>query len=107
MEDVEADDPIGSDSGGPIREANSATNKEDDNLIYDWEHFRNNKAQCRYDYYYNGCRIVVELGVDVADLDARAPRVRAVLDSQGWIDMVVNHCPVVEEIVREFYANLH
>ena len=37
MEDVGTDDTSSSrsDSGGPIREANNATEKEDDNLIYD------------------------------------------------------------------------
>jgi hypothetical protein len=43
----------------------------------------------------------------VADLDACAPRVWVVLNAQGWTDIVVDHCEVVEEIVREFYTNLH
>jgi hypothetical protein len=51
--------------------------------------------------------IVVERGVKVEDLDACASRVRVVLDAQGWTDMVEDHCPTVEKIVFEFYANLH
>jgi hypothetical protein len=42
----------------------------------------------------------------VADFDALSPRGREVLDAQGWTEMVGDHCPTVEEIVREFYANL-
>jgi hypothetical protein len=30
-----------------------------------------------------------------------------VLEAQSWVDMVVDHHPAVEEIVHEFYANLH
>jgi hypothetical protein len=37
----------------------------------------------------------------------RAPRVRAVLDAQGWTGMVEDHRPAVEVIVWEFYVNLH
>ena len=34
-------------------------------------------------------------------------RVWVVLDAQGWTDLMVDHHPTEEEIVREFYANLH
>jgi hypothetical protein len=43
----------------------------------------------------------------VVDLDACAPLIRAVLDAQGWMEMVEDHCPTIEDLVREFYANLH
>ena len=76
------DDPVGSgtDSGGLIRKANNATDKEDNNLIYDWECFRKDKARYRYDYHYSGHRIIVEQGINVANLDARVPREWVVLD---------------------------
>jgi hypothetical protein len=41
------------------------------------------------------------------EFDKRTPRVHAVMDAQGWTDMVEDHCPAIEEIVWEFYANLH
>jgi hypothetical protein len=63
-------------------------------------------ARCWYKFY-SDCKIMVEKGVDVADLDARAPQMQAVLDTQGWPEMVGDHCPVVKELVREFYANIH
>jgi hypothetical protein len=49
---MEAHDPIGSNSRGLIIEASSAMDEEDDNLIYDRERFRKNKDQRRYDPYY-------------------------------------------------------
>jgi hypothetical protein len=45
--------------------------------------------------------------VALSNFDDHAPRVRAILDAQKWMEMVEDHCPAVEEIVREFYANLH
>jgi hypothetical protein len=43
----------------------------------------------------------------MSNFEDRALRVRAVMDVQGWTKMVEDHYPSVEEIVREFYANLH
>lgn len=62
MEDVEADDAIGSGSNsrGPIREASSATNKKDKNLIYDRTHFRRDKVRCHYNLYYSERRVIIE-----------------------------------------------
>jgi hypothetical protein len=40
--------------------------------------------------------------VVVSNFDAHAPRVRAMLDAQGWTEMVGDHYPALEEIVREF-----
>ena len=40
--------------------------------------------------------IVVERVVDIADLDARTPRIRAVLDAQGWTNMVGDHHPAIK-----------
>jgi hypothetical protein len=92
--DMGTDDTAGSDSDskGPIRKASSATDEED-NLIYD--------------FYYQDRRVIVERGVVVLDFDDSALRVRVVLDAQGWTEMVKDHRPEVEEIMREFYANLH
>jgi hypothetical protein len=46
-------------------------------------------------------------GAIIEEFDERAPRVRAVLDAQGWTNMVEDHHLVVEAIVWEFYVNLH
>jgi hypothetical protein len=35
----------------------------------------------------------------MTDFAARVPRVRMVLDAQGWTEMVEDHRPIVEEIV--------
>jgi hypothetical protein len=53
MEDVGTDDTTGSglDYRGPIRDASSTIDKEDDNLINDQECFRKSKALRRYDFY--------------------------------------------------------
>lgn len=50
MEDIRSGDSLGgsSDPEGPIKEANSTTDKGEDNLIYDWEHFRVDKARHSY-----------------------------------------------------------
>jgi hypothetical protein len=81
--DVKSSDSLGSNSNheGPIRKASNTTDKEDDNLIYDCDRFRVDKARCQYELYYHDCRIVVERGVDVANIDACAPRVQAVLEA--------------------------
>jgi hypothetical protein len=83
MDDVETDDIAGSgsDSRGPIKEANNAIDKEDANLIYDRAHFRKDKAQRHYNFYYQDRRIIVERGVVVSNFDAHTPRVWAVLDA--------------------------
>jgi hypothetical protein len=46
-------------------------------------------------------------GTAIKEFDEHAPRVQAMLDAQGWTDMVEDHRPAVEAIVWEFYANLH
>jgi hypothetical protein len=92
MEDVVPNETLESDS-----------DKDDNNLIYNRDQFKVDKARGRYE----SCGIIVKRGVDVADLDARTSRVRAVLEAQGWVDMVVDHHPSVKEIVCEFYAKLH
>ena len=50
MDDIMSDDTLNSspDPKGPIRKANSGTNRDEDHLIYDWERFRVDKA-CRVD----------------------------------------------------------
>jgi hypothetical protein len=62
MEDVEADDTSssGTNSGGPIKEASSATDDKDKNVIYDWECFRKDKVWRHYNLYYRGLMIIVE-----------------------------------------------
>ena len=42
----------------------------------------------------------------MADLDVRAPRIQEVLEAQGWTEMVEDHHPAIEELVRDFYTNL-
>jgi hypothetical protein len=42
---------------------------------------------------------MVEKGVEVADLDAYAPRIWAVLDAQGWTEMMEDHCLRIEDLV--------
>ena len=83
MEDVGTDGIAGSGSyfGGPIREASSTTDVEDDNLIYDRERFRKNKAQHHYDFYYRDRKVIIKRGVVMSNFDDRALRVRAVLDA--------------------------
>jgi hypothetical protein len=51
--------------------------------------------------------VAVERGVVVADFDERTPRIRAMLEAQGWAKMVEDHRPTIEELVWEFYTNLH
>ena len=51
--------------------------------------------------------VIVEPGVVVSNFDDRLPRVQRVLDAQGWTEMLEHHRPTVEEIVQEFYTNLH
>ena len=77
MEDVGTDDTAGSmsDSKGPIKEAYSATDEEDDNLIYNQERYRRNKAWRHYDFYYWDRRVIVERGVVMLDFDECAPKV--------------------------------
>jgi hypothetical protein len=57
--------------------------------------------------YYHERRIIVEREATIEEFDVRAPRIRAVLDAQGWNAMVEDHRPPVEVIVWEFYANIH
>jgi hypothetical protein len=109
MEDVNGDDaakdrPI---TGEPIREASTDTDEEDSELVYDHTRFRRDKAKRRYFHYYHGRRIIIKRGATIEEFNERAPRVRAMVDAQGWTDMAEDHCPAVETIVWEFYANLH
>jgi hypothetical protein len=96
MEDTMSDDTL-----------NSSAYHDDDNLIYDYDQFKMDKDRRRYESYYDNCKIVVKRGIGVEDFNAHAPRIRPVLDAQGWIDMVVDHCPAIKEIVHGFDANLH
>ena len=83
MEDVETNDTAGSrsDSKGPMREASSTIDKEDDNFIYNKACFRKDKAWRHYNFYYQDRRIIVEQSVLVSDFDAHASRVWVVLDA--------------------------
>ena len=91
----------------PIRGANTATEEEDAELVYVCTHFWRDKVKRHYFCYYHGRRIIVERGAIIEEFYERSLRVRAVLDAQGWTDMAEDHCPTIEEIVWEFYANLH
>ena len=83
MEDEETDDAAnsGSNSGEPIREANTATDKEDEHLVYDHTSFRKDKIRCRYNLYYSGPRVIIKEGAVIAKFDECASRVWAVLDA--------------------------
>ena len=109
MEGVESDDTARDRlvPGDPIRGANTAMDEEDAKLVYNRTRFWRDKVKHRYFRYYHGRRIIVERGAIKEKFDKRAPKVHAVLDAQGWTDMVKDHCPETKEIVWEFYANLH
>jgi hypothetical protein len=109
MEDVVSDNAVGDRPvpGELIKEASIATDEEDAELEYDHTRFRKDKVKRQYFRYYHGSTIIIEKGAAIEEFDERAPRVRAVLDAQGWTDMVEDHRPTVETIVWEFYANLH
>jgi hypothetical protein len=109
MEDVESDDAARDRPalGEPIREASTAIDEEDIELVYDHTHFWKDKVRCRYFRYHHVCRIIIKRGPTIEEFDERASRVQVVLDAQGWTDMVEDHRPMVETIVWEFYANLH
>jgi hypothetical protein len=107
--ETESDDTAGGRPvlGEPIREGSTATNRDDDDLVYDHTCFWRDKVRRRYTRYYHGRRIIIEGGAAIEEFNERALRVRAVLDAQGWTSMVEDHRPAVEVIVWEFYANLH
>ena len=48
----------------------------------------------------------MERGLTVTDFDECTPCIRVVLEAQGWVETVEDHCPAIEELVREFYANI-
>jgi hypothetical protein len=84
MEDLESDDAA-RDRPGPgelIKEANTTTNEEDAELVYDHTRFWRDKDKRRYFHYYHRRKIIVERGAIVEEFDECAPRVRAVLDAQ-------------------------
>jgi hypothetical protein len=91
---------------GPIIEGSSATDSDDDDFVYDRERFCKYKAHHRFKYY-NKRRVVVKRGLEVADFDVRPLCIRKVLEAQGWTEMVKDYRPAIEELVREFYTNLH
>jgi hypothetical protein len=83
MEDVESDDaardrPVPSEL---IIEANTATDEEDAELVYDHTYFPRDKVRHQYFCYYHGSRIIIERGATIEEFDERALRVRAVLDA--------------------------
>jgi hypothetical protein len=82
MEDVGSDDTVGDKPvpGTPIREASTAIDEEDADLVYDHTRFRRDKVRQRYFRYYHRCRIIVERGATIEEFYGRAPRIRAVLD---------------------------
>jgi hypothetical protein len=43
----------------------------------------------------------------VTNFDDCAPRIRALLEAQGWVEIVEDHRPAIAELVLEFYANIH
>jgi hypothetical protein len=109
MEYVGSDDTTGDRPvpGMPIREAITAIDKEDANLVYDHTRFRRDKVKRRYFRYYHERRIIVERGAAIEEFNGHARRIRAVLDAQGWTAMAEDHHPAMEVIVWEFYANIY
>jgi hypothetical protein len=109
MEDVESDDAARDRLVlvELIREASTPMDEEDAELVYEHTRFRRDKVRCRYFSYYHERKIMIERGATIEEFDERAPRVRVVLDAQGWIDMVEDRRPTMEAIVWEFYANLY
>jgi hypothetical protein len=81
--DTESDDTVGGRPvpGEPIRKGSTATDRDDDDLVYDHTRFRRDKIKRRYTLYYHGCRIIIERGAAIEEFDERASRVRAVLDA--------------------------
>jgi hypothetical protein len=77
MGEVEGDDTakdrLG--PGEPIREASTAMNEEDAELVYDHNRFQRDKVKRRYFCYYHGCKIIIERGAIIEEFDERAPRV--------------------------------
>lgn len=45
--------------------------------------------------------------MNVANVGNAVPRVREVLDAQGWLPMMEDHRQAAINIVREFYSNMH
>jgi hypothetical protein len=85
MEDVENEDAA-RDKPGPgeqIREANTAMDEEDVELVYDHTRFWRDKVMHCYFCYYHGPSIIVEMGAIIEEFDERASRVHTVLDAQG------------------------
>jgi hypothetical protein len=85
--DTESDDtargrPV---PGELIREGSTATDRDDDDFVYDHTRFRRDKIRRRYTRYYHGCRIIIERRAAIEEFDKRASRVRAVLDAQGGL----------------------
>jgi hypothetical protein len=103
-DDTTRDNPV---PGKLIREASTTTDEEDSELVYDHTRFHRDKAKCRYFRYYHRRKIIIERGATIEEFNEHAPRVQAMLDAQGWTNMVEDHCPVVETIVWELYVNLH
>ena len=83
MENVESDDTAKNRPrpGEPIKEASTATDEEDAELVYNRARFQRDKVRCRYFRYNHGRRISVERGAIIEEFDERAPRVQAVMDA--------------------------
>ena len=92
---------------GPIKEASSGIDSDKTCRSYDCDHFRVDQAERRYQNLYKGQKIIVERGIDVANMANHALRARMLLDTQGWTNMVKDHCLAIVEIVHKFYANIH
>jgi hypothetical protein len=100
--------PIGEPSPeAPMIKGSSAIDQDDADLVYDRTCFRKYKAYQWFKDDYKGSRVAVERGLVVMDFNERAPCIQAVLEAQGWAEMLEDHRPAIAELVREFYANLH
>lgn len=95
------------DRGTPYIEVSTKTNKDDADRLYDHYHFRVAKAEHRFRVIYDGRNIVVERGMDVPNFSNHIPRLRELLDAQGWLSIVEDHQSATIHLVREFYMNIH
>jgi hypothetical protein len=71
-DDTARDGPV---PGEPICEGGTATDRDDDDLVYDHTHFRRDKVRRRYTRYDHGRRIIIERGATIEEFDERTPRV--------------------------------
>jgi hypothetical protein len=80
---TESDDTAGGRPvpGELIQKGSTATDRDDDDLVYDHTYFQRDKVRRRYTRYYHGHRIINKRGAAIEEFGELALRVRAVLDA--------------------------